>query len=122
MISFMPIVGEITPPGQLDGYGSDVTGGGTAGMGLIGLVSNVIKIVIVVGGLWAFINLILAGITFITSGDKPDELSKANNRMTMSLLGLIIMVGSYSLAGIIGKVLFGEWNAILNPVIYGPGS
>jgi len=114
------VIGKIGTPKQIeDSYGqiADINKGG-----LIGLLSNVIKIVIVVGGLWAFINLILAGITFITSGDKPDELSKANNRMTMSLLGLIIMVGSYSLAGIIGKVLFGEWNAILNPVIYGPGS
>lgn len=114
------IIGPIDPPDVLtNGYGKDVQGSGP-GTGLIGLVSNIIKLVMVVGGLWAFINLILAGITFITSGDKPEELTKANNRMTMSLLGLVLMVGSYVLAAIIGKVLFNEWNFILNPNIYTP--
>jgi hypothetical protein len=39
----------------------------------------------------------------------------------MSLIGLVILVGSFLLAGIIGHLLYGDASALLNPRIYGPG-
>lgn len=113
----MAVIGDIIAPEQLSGgYGADVTSG------LVPLISNIIKVIMVVGGLWAFINIILAGITFITSGDSPDDIKKANQRMTMSGLGLVLMVGSFTLAGIFGWLLYRDATAFINPKIYGPGT
>ena len=74
----------------------------------------------VVAGLWAFINLITAGLTYITSGDNPDAVKKAGERIYMSLIGLVLVVGSFIIAAIMGWILYGDSSAILSPKIYGP--
>lgn len=117
--TMLQVFGDITTPQQIqDSYGqlTDLNKGG-----LIGLVSNIIKLIMIVGGLWAFINLIIAGITYVTSGDNPDELKKANDKMVKSLIGLVIMFGSFTIAGIIGWLFFKDASALLNPKIYTPG-
>jgi uncharacterized membrane protein len=124
-MSFLQIIGNITPPEQLTGtggYGPDVTGQTGDGGGLIGLVSNIIKAIMVVGGVWAFINFVIAGITFVISADKPDDIKAANSKMTNSLIGLVIMTSSFVIAGLIGYLLYGNAGALLNPTLYGPGS
>lgn len=107
-----------TPDYLKNGYGGLT---GSQG-GLIGMVSNIVKLLIVIGGLVAFINILLAGFTYITSGDKADELVKAHQRLYMSLVGLLVMVGSYAIAALVGLLLFGDAGFILKPVIYGPGN
>lgn len=87
--------------------------------GLIAFLSNVIKLIIIVGGVWAFINLVLAGFQFITATN-PDQIASGWKKIYMSLIGLGLLVGSYTLAAVIGLVLFGDPTAILNPQIYGP--
>lgn len=107
------VIGDIPRPTHLDKYPD---------LGLIPLLSNVLKTAMVIAGLWAFINLILAGFTYVTSGDKPDELKKANSLMTNSLIGLAIIVSSFTIAAIVGWILYGDAGALLNPRIYGPGA
>ena len=113
------IVGEIKPPKQLEKYGYNVIGTSSS-TGILGLVSNIIKMIMVVGGLWAFINLIVAGLTYVTAGDNPDEIKKANDKMTKSLIGLVIMFGSFTIAGILGWIFYGDATALINPKIYTP--
>ena len=117
--TFIQIVGSVSPPPHLGntGYGAEVTEGG-----LISLISNIIKLVMAVGGLWAFINIILAGLAYIQSGDKPEEIQKAGQRIYMSVIGLVIMLGSFLLTGLISWLLYGDATYILNPQIYGPGN
>jgi type IV secretion system pilin len=113
------VVGNIGLPDHLEEYGGLTSEGGQGG--LIGLLSNIIKLIMLVGGLWAFFNLIIAGFTYITSGDNPEEVKKAGQRMTMSLIGLVLVVGSFAITAIISWLLYGEPGYILNPQIYGPG-
>jgi len=119
LMPLLQIVGDIKPPEQLKQYGYNVIGSSSS-TGLLGLVSNIIKMIMVVGGLWAFINLILAGLSYVTSGDNPDEIKKANDKMIKSLIGLVIMFGSFTIAGILGYILYGDATAIINPKIYTP--
>lgn len=116
MSLFAGIIGNVSPPPQFtgSGYNANVT------VGLMPFISNIIKLVIVIGGLVAFINLIMAGFSYIISGDNPEELNKAHQRIYMSLIGLVLMVGSFVLTGVISFLLFGDASAILNPQIYGP--
>lgn len=91
------------------------------GMGLIGFISNLIKFITIGAGLFAFINLIIAGFGYIGAGSDTKKTAEAWARIYMSLIGLVIIVSSYAIAGIIGLLLFKDATAILSPKIYGPG-
>lgn len=90
------------------------------GRGLINFLNNAVRLLIVVGGLFAFFNLILAGYGFLSAGDDPKKMSAAWARIWQSLMGLLFIIGAFVLAGIFGYLLFGDARAILNPKIYGP--
>ena len=116
------VFGNITIPEPLkEAYGPFYGDLLYPGGGIIGFASNLIKLIMIVAGIWAFINIILAGFGYITNPDKPEELSKANDKIYKSLLGLAIIAGSFILAAIAGWILFGDASAILIPKIYGPG-
>jgi hypothetical protein len=100
------------------GYGDFAT----QGKGLVGLLNNVIRLLIVVAGLFAFFNLIIAGYGFLSAGDDPKKMSAAWARIWQSMMGLLFILGSFVLAAIFGWLLFGDASAILNPKIYGPGT
>jgi hypothetical protein len=109
------IFGQIDIP--LPGYGSV-----ESGTGLLFFISNLVKLVTVAAGLFAFINLIVAGFQYVGSQGDPKNTAAAWQRIYMSLLGLIILASAITIISIISKVFFGEWDAILNPEIYGPGN
>jgi len=110
-----PLFGPVTNP-LASGYG----GVDTAGGGLVGFISNIVKLITVAGGIFAFFNLILAGISYIGSQGDPQAIEKAQKKIYMSIVGLIIIAASFILAAIMGKILFGNYSAILSPKIYGP--
>lgn len=101
-----------------NGYGGVLF---TQGSGLISFISNIIKFATVAAGLFALINLIIAGYTYISAGADSKKTSEAWSRIYMSLIGLVVIASSYVIAGIIGLVIFGRPDAILSPQIYGPG-
>lgn len=113
-----PIINPLGDQGQFAGSYGDV---GTAGAGLIGLMSNVFKTITIVGGLFMVINLVVAGFMYVSGGHDPKQTAAAWQKIYMSLIGLVLMVGAYAIAGVIGWILFGNPAAILNPTIYGPG-
>ena len=111
------IFGEILPPPHVEKYA-----GGSEGQGLILFLSNFVKLFMVISGLFAFLNLILAGWQYISSGAEPEKVSQATNKITYSVIGLLVVVASFTLAGIFGYIFFGDASAIINPKIYGPGT
>ena len=90
------------------------------GGGLILFLTNILRLVFVVAGLFAFINLILAGFQFMSAGGDDNAIEKAMAKIWQSLVGLILVVGSFALAALFGYLLFGNAGFILNPQIYGP--
>lgn len=95
--------------------------GGLEDGGMLLFLSNVLKFISVAAGLYAFINVIIAGFTYVSAGADSKKTSEAWSRIYMSLIGMVVIVASYAIAGIAGKLLFGRWDAILSPTIYGPG-
>ena len=91
-----------------------------AGGGLILFLTNILRLVFVAAGIFAFVNLILAGFQFIGAGGDPKAISAAWAKIWQSLLGLILVVGSFALAALFGYLLFNDPGYILNPKIYGP--
>lgn len=113
------IFGKITLPGTFK-YG-ELTGEGGTGGGLIGFLNNIVRLLIIFGGLFAFFNLILAGYGFLSAGDDPKKMASAWAKIWQSMIGLLFIVGAFVLAAIFGWLLFGNPGALLKPTIYGPG-
>ncbi|MEI6690691.1 MAG: hypothetical protein WCL07_03000 [bacterium] len=90
--------------------------------GLTKFISNISSVIIIVGGLYAFFNLLFAGITYITANGDSKKLESAVTNINMSLLGLVVLVGAAAITGVVSFVLFGSPTAILNPQVFGPGS
>lgn len=107
------VIGQITPPPFITNYG-DLTSGG-----LIKFLNNILRLLIAVGGLFAFFNLLMAGYGFLGAGDDSKKMASAWQKIYVSALGLVIILGSFVLAAIFGYLLFGNPTAILNPKIYG---
>lgn len=110
------LIGTVKNPLEKS-YG-DVAGG--KGGGLVLFFSNLLRLVFVAAGIYALLNLIIAGYTYMNAGGDSKELGKAWDRIWQTLLGLIIIVGSFALAALIGYVIFGDATFILSPKIYGP--
>lgn len=90
------------------------------GGGLILFLTNILRLVFVVAGIFVFVNLILAGFQFMGAGGDAKAVEKAWGKIWQSLLGLILVVGSFALAALFGYLLFGDAGYILSPKIYGP--
>lgn len=89
--------------------------------GLILLLTNVLRLVFIAGGIFAFFNLIVSGFQYMGAGGDVKQLNQAWNRIWQSLIGLVIIVGSFALAALFGYLIFGNAGFILSPKIYGPG-
>jgi len=113
----LDVIGGITPPPPFQGGAGQYGGYQT---GLIAFFNNIVRLLIVIGGIWAFINLILAGYGFLSAGDDPKKMEAAWKKIWQSMLGLLFILGSFVLAVIFGHLLFGDPTAILQPKIYGP--
>lgn len=106
------VIGPVVNP-IASGYG-DLAGGG-----LIAFISNIVKLLILAGGIWAFINIVIAGFRFITASGDPKSIEGAWKTIIFSIIGLVVMVSSYLLAYFLGIILFGDGDAILSPDISG---
>jgi len=106
--------GEISPPPGIANYGEGLADGPMK------FANNLLKFVIVIAGLYAFINLIVAGYDFLGSGGDAKKVKSAWEKIWQSLLGLAFVAGSFVLAAVFGWLIFRDPMAILNPKIYGP--
>lgn len=113
------VFGEIKPPAVVEqGYG--VLGADATGTGLTGFLSNIIILLTIVGGVWALFNLVMGGFALITADGDAKEMSKVGERMTMTVVGLILMVAAPLIAALIGLFVFGDATMLLQPTIAGP--
>ena len=112
------IVGTIKNP-LPSAYQSAISTGGASG-GLMLFLTNVLRLVFVVAGVYAFLNFIIAGFQYMSAAGDSKALSAAWDRIWQSFVGLIVIVASFALAALMSQLLFGDPKFILNPVLYGP--
>lgn len=115
-----PVLGPITNPFDFFGVKSYAAGISSGQFGLIVFLNNILKLIIVIAGIFAFIQILIAGFAFITAGGDSKKISDAWSKIYMSLLGLTVVAGSFVLAAIFGYLIFGDATMILSPKIYGP--
>ena len=114
-----PIFGGIDNPYQRINPGATQYGELSSG-GLINFMSNGIKLMIVVAGIYSFFNFAIAGFNFATSEGDPKKVEFAMEKIKYSVVGIVVVVASFLFAGILGAVIFGRYDAILAPELYGP--
>jgi hypothetical protein len=83
--------------------------------------TNILRLVFVVAGIYAFINFILAGFQYMGAGGDAKAMNAAWSRIWQSMMGLVLIVGSFALAALFSQLFFGDASFILNPKLYGPG-
>jgi len=113
------IFGEISPPPGVSNWINANPQGAVAG--LVPFLNAIVKLLIVVAGLYAFFNIILAGYAFLSAGgDDPKKFEAAWAKIWQSLIGLMFVAASFILAAVFGYIIFGDATAILYPKITGP--
>lgn len=115
------LIGPINPPPGVNQYRSLIPNpNDVAAAGLIPFLNNLVKLITVIAGLYAFLNIILAGYGFMSAGDDPKKMASAWAKIWQSLIGLLIIASSFVLAIIFGWLLFRDPTIILKPAIFTP--
>ncbi len=112
---FDALIGTVKAPSVA--YGANIEAGGEGSIGILLMISRLIQIVTVVASVWVAVNVVIAAYTYLTGGGKPDSHQKVSDILSMSVIGLIIIVSSYTIAGLIGLLFFGDAMFIINPTI-----
>ena len=111
------VFGNVAPPPGVSTY---IGLAGSAEGGLQVFISSIIKTIIAIAGVFALFNLIFAGYAFMSAGGNAEKIASAWAKIWQTLIGLLIAVGSFVLAGVFGKLIFGDYNALLRLRVFGP--
>lgn len=114
MMTLLQIFGSVQKPDGLKKY-KDVTSGG-----LVDLINIIFNTMVVIAGLYVLVQIILAGYGFISAHGDSKAVETAWAKIWQSLVGLMIVVGSFALAALVGWLFFGDASAILKPKIFTP--
>jgi len=107
----LQLFGTINPP--LDSPYFKTTGGN----GLFMFISNVLKLFVVIAGIFMVIQIISAGFQYISANGDSKATAIAWNKIWQSILGLIIIASAFVLAALVERL---TGLSILNFQIYGP--
>lgn len=103
-----------TPPGVAE-YQAAAKAETGADIGIIYFISNLIKIFAVVAGIWTIFNVVLAGYIYLTGSGDAGAHEKVRTQITNSVIGLVLIVLSFTAGGLIGFFFFGDATFILQP-------
>lgn len=91
--------------------------GGDPALAIGNIIQIVIWVLIAGAAIYALFNFILAGYAFLSAGDDPKKVAGAWAKIWQTALGLLVAAGAFVLAAIFGKLIFGQWDFIINPTI-----
>lgn len=111
-------IGKIDAPTGVKEYNQ--LAGGESAIGILVFMTRIIQLIFVVGGIWVMYNFISAGFIYLNAEGDAKAHGEVKNKITMSVIGLLIIVLSYGFASLIGLLFFGQADFILNPTIQGP--
>lgn len=75
-------------------------------------ISDIIGVITIVGTLFFIVYAFIAAFQWITAAGDKSKIEKAKDRLVWSTLGLILIVASYGIIGLIGGIIGLE---LLNP-------
>lgn len=66
--------------------------------------ANVLRLIIPLSGLVAFVVLIVGGFQFLTSAGDPKKLQQATSVITAAIIGIIVVLGIWLIFILLGKI------------------
>jgi len=99
-----PIGGEegFGPWGNIANLGTEV---GEAAKSFTKIISNIIGVMTIAGGIWFMFQFIAGGLGWLTAGGDKAGVQAAQKRITNAVIGLVVVVSAYALIWIIGELL-----------------
>jgi len=117
-----PVLGGVKPPTsiqKLNFIAKTSEGNTVAGIGLILFLSRILQFGSIIAGIWVMFNVISAAFIYITKPGGTDGAEAVKEKLTMSAIGLSLIVTAFLLAGALGQIFFGDAGYILNPQLIG---
>ncbi len=111
------IFGDVMTPPGVDKFQESE---GAGDIGLVFFISRVIQIGTIVAGLWVVANILMTSFTLFSSKGDAAAMTKVKDVISMSGVGLLLITTAYTIAGILGLLLFNDPTYIINPKISGP--
>lgn len=112
----MSTFGTIKAPEGVDKYTKLA---GDDGSGIFMFVNNIFLLIGAIGGLALIFQLIMAGFSYINAQGDTKKVEAAWTKIWQSVLGLVILLSAFTIAGLVGKFLGIN---VLAPKIYGPNN
>lgn len=69
------------------------------------VISTIIGVMTAVAAIWFIFQFIIAGYQWIQSGGEKNNIEQARDKITNSLIGLIIVVSAWIVMGVLGGIL-----------------
>lgn len=80
------------------------TGTSTSGInGITNYISAIIGALTVVAAIWFLFNILFGGYQWMSSGGDPKKIGEARDHITHAFIGMVIVVGSWSLIAVVGQ-------------------
>lgn len=113
--SVQDTIGRIdTPPGVTEQIAdSGLTGADE--VAILFFFNKLITVFVVMMGVWVVVNVMLAAYSYLTGQGNAEAHKKVRDKLTMSVIGLLLLVLAYVATAIISLLFFGDANYILNP-------
>lgn len=110
------VIGNVRPPVGVDQY--NFPGGVRPKIGIVYFANVIIKLITIVAGILVMFNFIRAGWMFLAAGDNAKAAGEVKDLLTFSIIGLVIIAVTYTIAALIGLIFFGDANFILKPELF----
>ena len=111
------MVGRVAPPAGVAERNFFDMNTNSAGIGILSFFSTLLRLFTIIAGIAVFLNFLYAGYTFISKAGDSKAFSEVQERLTFSVIGIVIIVAIYIIAAIIGLIFFGDAGFILQPNI-----
>jgi hypothetical protein len=106
-------LGQIGQGGGLGPFaGLDYSAAGSPLATVLHGISSIIGIMTILGAIWFIFQVIIGGIGWISAGGDKNKLQQARDRITNSLIGLIIVVAAWAILALVG-IFFG-WDILIS--------
>lgn len=100
----LKLLADVSLPITGFGKGLYKSAGGSATSRFTEIVSAIVTVFTVFGGLAFLFWFVIGAVQWTTSGGNPEQVNKAKSQMSTAVAGLFVLIISYGAIWIIGKV------------------
>lgn len=91
------VIGQITPPPQVQALG-------VGGAGIGRFLGNLIRIIFLFAGIVAIFMILISAFQMITSGGDKEAVAKARGRLTYAIIGLTLLALTFVIINVISRL------------------